>query len=155
MGDYRPQLKGMLDSIAEILHNTGDFSVIEPGYKFSDDALNKEKRRHIYLEQKDILKEPSYRGNTGKILLNLHHDTMNGKDFIDKLVTATHHDIHSANILHRYINSYTDKKTQGPLFRRFVLDEDKKKNRRWGDTAKILPKSRLHDNGSRQDLPSS
>lgn len=146
MADYRPNLKNMMSSVSETLQSTGDFKVIEPGCRLPG-ALNEHRERQIYLELAPPLREQCYEGNSGKILLSLHHDVMPGRVFLDKLIAATNRDIHSANVLYRYPNSRSDPDdTQGPFFRRNVLEGDRKKPGRYQEKSVYNQRSILKAN---------
>ena len=135
---YKPMLQEMIQSVSETLHSTGEFDIIEPNYRFNktgqnqNGALNKQAQRHVYCSMKEDLSNALHTKSRApkpyKFLINMHHEEMNAKDYSNKLIVATLYGIHTGNILYRYINSTKDKSTHGPLFRRFVLDEDKKQN---------------------------
>lgn len=124
----KPQeLKKMQDYTCSILDATGEFSIIDPHYNFnhkkSSKALKQKSNKQIY-----CVKKPEYSRNQQpeEFLILTHADEkMPGALFANKIIEASDLGIHTTNLLYRYINS-TNPDTQGPLFRRFILDQERK-----------------------------
>ncbi|MDD5650825.1 MAG: hypothetical protein PHF86_10495 [Candidatus Nanoarchaeia archaeon] len=132
----------MKESVYNILSKTGDFSLIEPEYKFKGKTdnirtLNLLRDKQIYCEL-----DPRINPNN-KILIQLHTNTMNGALFVDKLIAATKENIYTGNLLYKYINS-SNPATQGPLFRRFILDSEKNPKSRYPERPVYKQKSILN-----------
>jgi len=122
------RLSQMKNYVAERLQASGEFSAIEPGYNFrgmSDNpALHEEAQRHVFCT---LRPEYSPSGDSIDFLVVADADTMPGKLFARKLEAASDLGIYSVHVLYRYINSTDKPTTQGPLFQRFVLPENKAK----------------------------
>jgi len=116
----------MREYIAGVLSSTGEFSVVEQEYDFQKDPdLGLKKAHNIYCEV-----DPRFRAKNrpGKYLVIVHSDESMGKDEIDaKIAKASEQGIASVHVLYRFINSQSDPSTQGPLFRRFVLEKERAK----------------------------
>lgn len=121
------KIRYMQNYIAEVLHSTGEFESIDPRYEFSLEssasALRELPERQIMCK----IKTGYVTDKEGREFLILTHpNTMTGHVFAKKMEEASKKGIYTVNVLYRYINS-KDPSTQGPLFRRFVLEEDRKK----------------------------
>jgi hypothetical protein len=118
------QREQMREYIASRLSATGEFSKVEQKYRFGGHSvLGAKADRNIYCEMDPQL-VPS--GQSGKYLVIVHSDgTMPMKCLRQKLRESSKQGIHTVHVLYRYINTRKDPSTHGPLFRRFVLDEER------------------------------
>ena len=118
----------MQNYICSVLDQTGEFSEIDPGHKFSSagkgSLLQARSEKQIY-----CIKKPEF-SRTQKpeeFLILTHQDgKFPGALLVNKLSEASENGIYLTNVIYRYINSVNDPSTQGPLFRRFIRDEERK-----------------------------
>ena len=120
---YETQLKQMQNFIATKLHESGQFEFIDVGYNFKNQpkgsSLRLNTKNQIYCRIKDdFLLEGEFKD----FLLLTHVDVMQGNLFASKLEEATRNGMYFSNVLFRYKN---DGKDNGPLFKRFVLDDSR------------------------------
>lgn len=150
--DTSAQLQQMKDYLVRVLEQSGEFSRIEPGYDFKEQggqpALREQAQRHIYAELKP---EFSPTGKPLPFLIVAHADTMPGLLFAEKLAAASNAGIYSVPLLYRYINSHTDPSTHGPLFRRFLHQEDRTKGARFHKRAAARKQSLDHYDPERRN----
>ena len=120
---YETQLKQMQDFIATKLHENGQFEVIDVGYKFNNQpkgsSLRLDTKNQIYCR---IKPEFVLDGEYKDFLVLTHEDIIQGNLFAGKLEETTRNRIYLTNVLFRYKNDGID---NGPLFKRFVLDESR------------------------------
>lgn len=114
----------MRESLAGILNSTGEFPIVEPAYKFSGlPGLGSNRNRNIYCVMDSHIVP---QGQTGKYIIILHPDeSISRQEIRQKLREATAQGIYTIHVLYRYVNSKSDTSSQGPLFRRFVLDDER------------------------------
>ena len=124
--DTSTQLQQMQEYVARVLDQTEEFSRIEIGYNFKEHsdnaALREQAQRHIYAVLKP---ECSPTREPLQFLVVANADTMPGPLFAEKLAAASELGIYTTHLLYRYINSFSDPSTHGPLFRRFLHNEDR------------------------------
>ncbi len=147
--DTSRQLQQMKDYLARMLEQSGEFSRIEQGYDFRDQqdhpALREQAQRHVYAELKP---EFSPTGKSISFLIVAHADTMLGSLFAEKLAAASNAEVHTLQVMYGYANREKDEATHGPLFRRFLHEEDRTPStqlRRPGDPAYRVQKAAHRD----------
>lgn len=122
------ELRKMQDYLCSVLDRTGEFSEIEPEYRFPSEEpgspLRQRTKKQIYCVKKP---EFSRFGEEERFLVLTHPDEkIPGELLANKIIEASEKGVHLTNVLYRYINSVSDRNTQGPLFRRFIRDEERK-----------------------------
>jgi hypothetical protein len=123
MGKYSSQLEQMRTALTDALHKTGEYSKIEQSFSFQGHSvLGQRAKQQIYCKDNDGI----------AYLVICHTDSsMPKKLFEEKIKAASDLGVYTIHVLYRYINSKSDESTQGPLFRRFVLEEQKKPNAKY------------------------
>jgi hypothetical protein len=91
MGHRLDQQKEMVAFVSQKLDSTGEFSVIEPGYRFGDDPLDKLKVRHIFLRNKDGV----------EMLVVNNSDYLSSYDLNAKLKRASERGIYTCFVLYK------------------------------------------------------
>lgn len=118
------EIKQMQSFIAQGLHETGQFSDIEPGFRFdkkganSDGALNQHSKRHILARKK---KELTPDGQKRAYLIVTMPDQIDTKGFAHKIAIADSMDFYFTPVLFKYLNKFPQAQTQGPFFKRVTL----------------------------------
>ena len=124
--DTSAHLQQMQNYVVKVLEQSGEFSRVERRYDFKDQgantALREQARRQIYCELKP---EYSPTDKSLPFLVVAHADTMSGSLLAEKMAAASNLGIHTLQILYGYANREKDESTHGPLFRRFLHEEDR------------------------------